>query len=150
MLELEHKTPLPKPDGPEPEPLAFRDETGELNPVFLVAAADAIEASDSERLQKRVEDFHESELGDLLEALAPEHRHRLVELLGSAFDFAALAEVDEAVREEILEELETSTVAEGVRELDADDAVTILESLDEQEQAQVLARSEERRVLQSV
>jgi magnesium transporter len=136
MLEVEDKTPLPKSDGPEAP--AFRDEEGELNPEFLAAAADAIEASEAERLQALVEDFHESDLGDLLEALEPEHRPRLIELLGSAFDFAALTEVDEAVREEILEELETSTVAEGVRDLDSDDAVTILESLDDEEQAEVL------------
>jgi len=140
MLEVENNPTLPPPDGPVPQPLSFRDEEGELNPEFLAATADAIEASDSERLQQLVEDFHESELGDLLEALAPEHRPRLIELLGTAFDFTALTEVDEAVREEILEELETSTVAEGVRDLDSDDAVTILESLPDEEKAEVLER----------
>lgn len=138
MLEVDNNPTLPPPDGPVPQPLTFRDEEGELNPEFLAAASDAIDASDSERLQQLVEDFHESELGDLLEALAPEQRPRLIELLGSAFDFTALTEVDEAVREEILEELETSTVAEGVRDLDSDDAVTILESLPEEEKAEVL------------
>jgi magnesium transporter len=137
MLEVEDKT-QPMPEGPETEPLTLRDEEGELNPEFLAAAAGAIEASDSERLRQLIEDFHESELGDLLEALAPEHRPRLIEILGSAFDFTALTEVDDAIREEILDELETSTVAEGVRELDSDDAVTILESLDEDEKAEVL------------
>jgi magnesium transporter len=138
MQEVEDKTLLPNPDGSHPVTPVFRDEEGELNPEFLAAAADAIEASDADLLQRLVEDFHESEMGDLLEALEPEHRHRLIELLGSSFDFAALTEVDEAVREEILEELETSAVAEGVRELDSDDAITILESLPEDEQAEVL------------
>lgn len=138
MQEVDDKTLLPNPDGSDPVTPAFRDEEGELNPEFLAAAADAIDASDADLLQRLVEDFHESEMGDLLEALAPEHRHRLIELLGSSFDFTALTEVDEAVREEILEELETATVAEGVRELDSDDAITILESLPEDEQAEVL------------
>ncbi len=138
MMEVENNTTLPPPEGPGPQPLTFRDEEGEINREFLAAAADAIEASDSKRLQELVEDFHESELGDLLEALEPEQRPRLIELLGSAFDFTALTEVDDAVREEILEELETSTVVEGVRDLDSDDAVTILESLPEEEQAEVL------------
>src|SRR5688572_23251841 len=136
MLEVEDKTPLPKPDGSQA--LAFRDEEGELNPEFLAAAADAIEASESERLQALVEDFHESDLGDLLEALEPEHRPRLIELLGRDFDFAALTEVDETVREEILEELETATVVEGVRDLDSDDAVTILEAMGDEEKAEIL------------
>jgi len=138
MQEVDDKTLLPNPDGSDPVTPVFRDEEGELNPEFLAAAADAIDASDADLLQRLVEDFHESEMGDLLEALAPEHRHRLIELLGSSFDFAALTEVDEAVREEILEELETAAVAEGVRELDSDDAITILESLPEDEQAEVL------------
>ena len=79
--------------------------------------------ADGERVRALTEDLHEADVGDLLEALEPEDRPRLIELLGRDFDFTALTEVDEAVREEILEELEPSTVAEGVRELDSDDAV---------------------------
>ncbi|NIX77786.1 magnesium transporter [Microvirga terricola] len=138
MQDVEERTPHPTPEGAAAEHPVFRDEEGELNQDFIAAVADAIEASDSERLQKLVEDFHESDLGDLLEALEPDQRPRLIELLGSAFDFTALTEVDETVREEILEELETETVAEGVRDLESDDAVTILESLDEEEKAEVL------------
>ena len=138
MLDVEDKTPLERPDGQAVDALVFRDEEGELNQAFLAAILDAIEASDSARLQRLIEDFHESDLGDLIEALPPDDRPRLIELLGSAFDFTALTEVDDAVREEILEELEATTVAEGVRDLDSDDAVTILESLDEEDKAEVL------------
>ena len=58
--------------------------------------------------------------------------------MGPDFDFTALTEVDDAVREEILEELPPATVAEGVRELDSDDAVHILEDLPTEEQAEIL------------
>ena len=40
-------------------------------------------------------------------------------------------------REEILEELPAESVAEGVRELDPDDAVAILEDLPKDEQAEI-------------
>lgn len=135
MLDVDAKTPLPPDDA---VPLPFRDEEGDLNAAFLAAVAEAIEAGDAERLRALTEDVHEADLGDLLEALDPELRPRLIELLGRDFDFAALTEVDEAVREEILEGLETATVVEGVRELDSDDAVTILEALDEEDKAEVL------------
>ncbi|HEY8383672.1 MAG TPA: magnesium transporter [Microvirga sp.] len=118
--------------------MAFRDETGEIERDFIAAVAEAIHAADDGRLRELLEDFHESDLGDVLEALQPDDRPRLVELLGRDFDFAALTEVDEAVREDILEELETQTVVEGMRELDADDAITILESFDEEDQAEIL------------
>ena len=58
--------------------------------------------------------------------------------MGADFDFTALTEVDDTVREEILEELPTETVAEGVRELDSDDAVAILQDLPKEEQAEIL------------
>jgi magnesium transporter len=83
-------------------------------------------------------DLHEADSGDLIEALDGDHRVRLVTLMGADFDFTALTEVDDAVREEILDELPTETVAEGVRELDSDDAVRILEDLPKEEQAEIL------------
>jgi magnesium transporter len=58
--------------------------------------------------------------------------------MGHDFDFSALTEVDDTVREEILEELATQTVAEGVRELDSDDAVAILADLPKDEQTEIL------------
>ena len=70
----------------------------------------------------------------------PEDRVSLVELTGTDFDFSALNEVDDAVREEILEELEPETVAEGVRELESDDAVELLEGLDEEDQEEILEK----------
>ena len=49
--------------------------------------------------------LHEADVGALLELLDHETRPRLIELMGSDFDFAALTEVGETVREDILEEL---------------------------------------------
>ena len=87
-----------------------------------------------------VAELHEADLGDLIEALEPDDRVSLVELTGADFDFSALNEVDDSVREEILEELEPETVAEGVRELESDDAVELLEGLDEEDQEEILEK----------
>ncbi|MGL4974556.1 MAG: magnesium transporter, partial [Bosea sp. (in: a-proteobacteria)] len=67
-------------------------------------------------------------------------RPKLISLLGTDFDFAALTEVDDSVREDILEELPAETVAEGMRDLDSDDAVYILEDLDEADKAEILEK----------
>ena len=83
-------------------------------------------------------ELHEADTGDLIEALDHEIRPRFIELMGRAFDFTALTEVDDTVREEILEELKPEAVAEGVRDLDSDDAAYILEDLPKKEQVEVL------------
>jgi magnesium transporter len=102
--------------------------------------AEAVARADGERVRVLTADLHEADVGDLLEALEPQDRPPFIELLGRDFDFTALTEVDDAIREDILEELKPETVAEGVRELDSDDAVSILENLDEADRAEILER----------
>ncbi len=118
--------------------LALRDEDGAVREEYVERVAHAIAAGDSAALRELVGDLHEADVGDLIEALDPDLRPRLIELMGRDFDFTALTEVDDAVREEILEELPSETVAEGVRELDSDDAVAILEDLPKDEQTEIL------------
>src|SRR5437763_3596005 len=122
------------------ERFPMRDEDGELRAEFVEEISRAIEVSDAALLRKIVAELHEADLGNLIEALDPEQRPRLIELTGADFDFSALNEVDDTVREEILEELEPETVAEGVRELESDDAVELLEGLDEEDQEEILEK----------
>jgi magnesium transporter len=134
-LDVVHST-----EAPELERLPMRDEDGKIRNEFVEAIARAIEARDTTFLRVAVAELHEADLGDLIGALEAEDRVSLVELTGTDFDFSALNEVDQTVREEILEELEPETVAEGVRELESDDAVELLEVLDQKEQEEILEK----------
>ena len=120
--------------------LPMRDEDGDIRAGFVAEISRAVQASDAAFLREIVGELHEADLGDLIEALEPEERVSLVELTGADFDFSALNEVDDTVREEILEELEPETVAEGVRELESDDAVELLEGLDQEDQEEILEK----------
>jgi magnesium transporter len=115
-----------------------RNKDGSIRKTFVKSVARKIETGDASGLRELAGDLHESDMGALIEALAPEQRPRLVELLGIDFDFTALTEVDDAVREEILEELPSHTVAKGVSEIESDDAVAILEDLPKEDQAEIL------------
>src|SRR5665213_3519104 len=88
-----------KKSGPPP----LREEDGTIRAEFVAQVAHAIEAGDTTALRALAGDLHESDQGALLEALDPAQSPRLVELLGIDFDFSALTEVDDAVREEILD-----------------------------------------------
>jgi magnesium transporter len=118
------------------EPL--RGEDGAIRAEFVARVGHAVDADDTAALRALVGDLHEADLGAVLEALEPEQRPRLIELLGIDFDFTALTEVDDAVRDDILEELPPRAVAEGVRDLESDDAVAILGDLSKEEQAEIL------------
>src|SRR5215468_2796939 len=118
--------------------VALRDDEGAVRADFVERVAQAITAEDSAALRELLGDLHQADVGDLIEAIEPEQRLELVKLMGRDLDFTALTEVDDTVREEILEELAPKAVAEGVRELDSDDAVAILGDLPKDEQTEIL------------
>ena len=127
-------------EGSMLERFPMRDEDGEIRAEFVDQITRCIKANDTPFLRAVVAELHEADLGDLIAALEPDDRVSLVEMTGTDFDFSALNEVDDTVREEILEELEPETVAEGVRELESDDAVELLETLDEEDQEEILEK----------
>lgn len=126
-----------EPDSPGTDS-RMRDAEGSVREDFVARVADAIRQDDAGELRQLAGDLHEADMGDLIEALPSELRPRLIALLGTDFDFTALTQVDDTIREEILEELPTDTVAAGVRELDSDDAVYLLEDLPREEQSEIL------------
>lgn len=120
--------------------LDIRNEDGDIRPEALAAIRAAIKAEDPKALIALAGDLYEADLGDVIEALDPEERPRLVALMGADFDYAALTEVEDTVREELLEEIPNEQIAEGVRDLDSDDAVYILEDLEPEDKEEVLAK----------
>ncbi|MCF1502845.1 magnesium transporter [Afifella sp. H1R] len=129
---------LPREDEETALP-QVRDEEGSLNGAYLAAVSEAIETSDAERLRVLIGDLHESDLGDVLQAISREEREALIALMGGDFDWTALTEVDETVRDEILETIPNTAIAEAVRELDSDDAIGILEDLADEDREEILA-----------
>ncbi|MBX3530729.1 MAG: magnesium transporter [Rhizobiaceae bacterium] len=115
-------------------------EDGAIRAEFLTHIGAAIADRDTLALRRDVGRLHQSEVGDLLEALLPEQRQALIALMGDAFDFTALTEVDDTIRAEIVDALPNEQIAQAVQDLDSDDAVYILEDLDSADQDEILAK----------
>jgi magnesium transporter len=132
-------TPQSGPTGESFTADIYSDD-GSIRADFLDYVVASIEAGDVETLAYAVSNLHESELGDLIEALDRVDRRHLVTLLGERFDFAALTEVDEAIRMDIIDALPNDQIANAVQAMNSDDAVYILEDLEEEDQAEILAK----------
>jgi len=137
MNEQNAQGTVQKPEDHGPD---IYDEDGVIGSGYVARVGAAIADRDVLFLKDIVSHLHESELGDLIESLQPDQRHALVRLLGDDFDFAALTEVDEAIRLDIVDDLPNDKVAEALGELDSDDAVYILEDMDEEDQKDILAK----------
>lgn len=129
----------PTPDN-RPELSDIYTEDGSVRHDFLMMVGAAIADRDVIFLRNNVGRLHISELGDVLEAILPEQRIALINLLGDEFDLAALTEVDEAIRLEIVEQIPNEAIAAAIGELDSDDAVYILEDLDQEDREDILAK----------
>ncbi len=120
--------------------IELRDEEGGIRSDFLHAVEAALEARDAAKVRELTLPLHAADLADLLRLLRPEQRTELVGTLGEDFDAAALPELDEPVRDQVLEVMPPERVAEALQELDSDEAVYVIEDLGKQEQSDILAK----------
>ena len=118
----------------------LRDEEGDIRPEFLHAVTDALEADDVARARALTVDLHEADLADLIEVLRQDERAALIAALGDEFKAAALPELDEAVRDQVLEDMPPEQVAEALQVLDSDEAVYLIEDLDREDQEDILSK----------
>lgn len=110
----------------------------ELDPETVVAVAEALDRGDRDAVIAEIRDLHVADVADLLEQLDSEHRRRFVELAWDEVDPEVLVEVDEGVRDELIEILSPTRIAEAAKEFDTDDVVHLVEDLDVVEQQEIL------------
>ena len=118
---------------------AFRDADDRISSLWLERLRAFLAAQRGEDVALVMEPLHTADVGDVLELLDHDERLALVRLLGDRFDYSALTEVDESIRIELMEDLPNAEIARGVAGLDSDDAVAILEDLEEEDQNEVLS-----------
>jgi magnesium transporter len=122
------------------DPNALRDSEDRISPLWLERLRAFLAAHRSEDVFSVMEPLHTADVGDVLESLDAEERLDLVRILGDRFDYSALTEVDDSVRFDLMEALPNSEIARGVSGLDSDDAVAILEDMEQVDRDEVLAK----------
>ena len=114
------------------------DEDDRLRPEFVRDVIARVEAGDSEGARDLCGPLHPADLADLFELVPAEMRSPLAVALGEMFDGDVLAEMNDHVREGVIDGLDAAQVADIASELDTDDAVAIIEDMDDADQAAVL------------
>jgi len=118
------------------------DEDNRLKPEFVRSVEDALEDTDQERIRGLVEPLHPADVADLFELLNADERPRLAALIPDLLSGEVIAELNDFVREDMIEALAPEAVAEIAEQLDTDDAVQLLEDLEPEDQAAILAEME--------
>ncbi len=118
------------------------DEDDRLRPEFVSAVLDAVDEGDRDAARALVEPLHPADIADLLELTPSERRADVSAALGDLVSAEVLSELNDYVRDAVVEALAPQQLADLAAELDTDDAVAIIQDLDEEDQQAVLEAME--------
>src|SRR3954466_8260523 len=94
------------------------DEEDRLRSEFVNKVLDAVEAGDDETARKLVEPLHPADVADLIELARRDEREGLVKALAGLVDAEVLSELNDWVREALLDEMEPQQVADIAGQLE--------------------------------
>ncbi len=116
----------------------------ELTEELLVQIKELIAEKRNDTLTSMMDEFHYADIAEITDELEEKEAIYLIKLLDSEKTSDVLTELDEAVRESILEAMSAREIAEEIQELDSDDAADILSELSEEKVRRVLSFIENR------
>ena len=111
-----------------------------LEPEIVNEFIELLEKKNTKKLKKRIQNFHSSEIAAYLQILNDLNRRRLLKILKKNFDSQILVELETNFLEKIINEIEFSILSKAIGELNSDDAVSIIESLDEKKRKKLLSK----------
>ncbi|WP_106640534.1 magnesium transporter [Allosphingosinicella vermicomposti] len=126
------------PNSAPPPPVEQLDEDDRLKPEFVRSVMEHVEAGDADGARALVEPLHPADIADLFELVASDQRRPLAAALSDLLDGDVFSEMNDWVREDLIDALEPHEVADIAGQLDTDDAVALIEDLEEDEQRAVL------------
>ena len=118
------------------------DEENTLKKEYVEAVEQALEDGDTKAVYELVEPLHPADIADLLELFEREQRSQLAAAITDLMTSEVVAELNDYVREDMMEALPPEAVAQIVDQLETDDAVQLIEDLDEANQRAILAEVE--------
>ena len=130
---------MPLPVADEDIEHVALDEDYVLTPAFVEKVVDAADDGDGLKLRGLLEDLHPADVADLMGFLTAEHRSVVTLWLPPDLLAETLPELDDGIREEVLERVPHGTLAEALQELDSDDAAAVVEDLEDDQREKVLA-----------
>lgn len=105
-------------------------------PMFVEDIISIIRSGETDAvIAEKLQDYHENDIAQSLEELSKEERLHLYDILGAEKFSEILSFIDEP--EEYIKELDVNHLAAVINEMDSDDAVDLLEDIDDELKDQI-------------
>jgi magnesium transporter len=141
-LDHDHLPPTTADGGARPDDRiddARLDTENTLKADYVRTVREALEAGDKGGVYDLVEPLHPADIADLIELLDKDERLLLAAAITDLMGSEVVAELNDYVRDDMMEALPADAVAAIAEQLETDDAVQLLEDLDEDDRQAVLA-----------
>ena len=112
----------------------------EFNKEFIKVINEKIRNQDTDFLAKSLKELLPADSADIIENLSLENRSKLIELEGFNIDPEIFVELNESIQTEIFLLLSVESIASLLKKLESDNALKILENLDQSKKETVLNR----------
>jgi magnesium transporter len=112
----------------------------EFNKEFIKVINEKIRNQDTDFLAKSLKELLPADSADIIENLSSENRSKLIELEGFNINPEIFVELNESIQTEIFLLLSVESIASLLKKLESDNALKILENLDQSKKETVLNR----------
>jgi len=112
----------------------------EFNKELINVFNKKIKENDTDFLNKNLKVLHAADSADIIENLNYENRSKLIELEGFSLDPEIFIELNESIQAEIFILLSIESIVNILKRLESDNALKIIENLDEKKKNNVLSK----------
>ena len=122
----------------------------EISKALLETVESGIKSKNDAVLQKQLNALHYADIAEILDELNLDQATYIIKLLDSETTSDVLSELEEDVREKVLQNLSVKEIAEEVKELDTDDAVDLISELPPERKQKVIAQIDDKELVADI
>ena len=122
----------------------------EFSAALLETVESGIKNKNDAALQKQLNALHYADIAEILDELNLDQATYIIKLLDSETTSDVLSELEEDVREKVLQNLSVKEIAEEVKELDTDDAVDLISELPPERKQKVIAQIDDKELVADI
>ncbi|MFL2626510.1 MAG: magnesium transporter [Flavobacteriaceae bacterium] len=122
----------------------------EFSAALLERVESGIKNKNDAALQKQLNALHYADIAEILDELNLDQATYIIKLLDSETTSDVLSELEEDVREKVLQNLSVKEIAEEVKELDTDDAVDLISELPPDRKQKVIAQIDDKELVADI
>ena len=122
----------------------------EFSAALLETVESGIKNKNDAALQKQLNALHYADIAEILDELNLDQATYIIKLLDSEKTSDVLSELEEDLREKVLQNLSVKEIAEEVKELDTDDAVDLISELPPDRKQKVIAQIDDKELVADI